>query len=363
MKKALPQAEFFLETMAPEGNRVLWEALTASEQNGLTLLLGREGEGPLSAAAQLAEAAEAREIAAHRLLSPLDPRRVAGITAAERGFSAYCAGIGEYDGWALPNVCEREVNCVGWLSGIPADLRGQLAELARCRRRETLQALRLLRAAVLLLRENNQKLADAMDPAKLSRTARHLFQKECGRGGRGSGREEKRFLTALTGSGFITCEKTPALLADRAILIDDPFGDAAAQLLGVVREELLAAGQGFISCWSPLEPDKLAHLILPDRSLCFLSVSSPIPAPKFPANNRAVHYTRFVSLSRLEACRQKIRFTRRMADELLREAAEAYARGAEARLTAMSLTRQYLPREFIRRQKAQALAMAIEQLE
>lgn len=361
MKKALPQAEFFLETMAPEGSRMLWEALTAPDQNGLTLLLGREGEGPLSAAAQLAEAAESREAAFQRLLSPLDPSKTAGIAAAGQSFSAYCAGIGEYDGWTLPGVCEREVNCTGWLE-VPADLRERLFELARCRRRETLQALRLLRAAALLLRENNQKLADAADGAKLTRTARRLYQKECGRS-RGSGREEKRFLTALTGRGFVTCEKTPALLAARAILIDDPFGDAAAHLLCVIREELLAAGQGFISCWSPLEPDKLAHLILPDQNLCFLSVSSPLPAPKIPADSRAVHYTRFVNLPRLEACRQKIRFTRRMADELLRESAEAYARGAEAQLTAMSLVKQYLPREFIRRQKAQALAMAIERFE
>ena len=76
MKKALPQAEFFLETMAPEGNRVLWEALTASEQNGLTLLLGREGEGPLSAAAQLAEAAEAGGELLRLAFG--DPRRPAG---------------------------------------------------------------------------------------------------------------------------------------------------------------------------------------------------------------------------------------------------------------------------------------------
>ena len=323
-------AEFFLETLFPgefspdpSDRYILWEPLTSHDLAGLTLLT-ECGPKQRTACDQLLTEASAKGFSPQRILSAVSPDETAGLLLPERKLAVYTAR--RIEKGLLPDICERKLE-----RAVPQKMtleqKAQLKEIQERIRTERGRAARLLKAAKGLLRENELRQRSCMYTEKVVQTAERLFRRECANGR--SGEEQKRFLTALTGRGFVSCETVP-MLCDRVILIEDPFGAAAALLTEKLRECILKAGQGCISCYDPLEPERVVHLLLPELRLGFLTLSPLMPAMAMPERYRSIHYTRFCDMERLEEHRQKLRFTKRMAAELLREAESAAAEVAQA---------------------------------
>ena len=86
----------------------------------------------------------------------------------------------------------------------------------------------------------------------------------------GSGRlqERKRFLSAVTPEGSVFFGESLDI-CDKVVSLYDPYGAFSSVFLSVIRDRALKAGETFYTCFCPLVPDRIEHLIFPKRSLGF----------------------------------------------------------------------------------------------
>lgn len=175
-----------------------------------------------------------------------------------------------------------------------------------------------LATAAALLADSRRIAARCTDEDKVRRTARRLCEKECGVA-RGTGREERRFLSAVTPEGPMVLYSTLQALCPRLYVIEDEYGAAGSLLLEELRLRALERGAHLVTCACPLEPtEKLEHLLLPEQGVGF-TLSNPWHKADFPVYRR-IHASRFTDEEVLGQKRQRLAFNRRAARELLGEA-------------------------------------------
>lgn len=137
------------------------------------------------------------------------------------------------------------------------------------------QAFRLIAAAGKVHDSVAAKLAPLCDLPRLEKRAAGIISREIPRGEKGQqpGLEKKRFLSGITPQGLLCFYETAQGLAQNIYDLRDPYGFGHV-LLSPILSAALAAGQQVYACYSPLFPDRLEHLILPDLSLAFLTSNS-----------------------------------------------------------------------------------------
>ncbi|MBR6789821.1 MAG: hypothetical protein IKM31_03005, partial [Oscillospiraceae bacterium] len=311
-------AEFFLETWTYQGRCIISEPLRAPDLDGISLF----GRGRRACDLLIGEALEAG-LFPERILSADHPEETAGMLLPERKLAVYERTAGE---GLLPGVCEVELP-VKSCREPDTDKKALLREIDKRMKNAGRRTEGMLKAARELMLDNERRQLNCTDREKVLRAAVGFFRKECAYGRAGT--ERRRFLTALTGHGFFSC--TTAAGYDRAVLLEDPFGGTAAVFMSELRRLILTAGQGCVTCLDPLDPDRIAHLLLPEKGLCIMTSSPFLPLPALPEKQRRIHYTRFCDEEQLEPHRQKIRFIRRITRELLLEAESAAAEAIRAK--------------------------------
>lgn len=174
-------------------------------------------------------------------------------------------------------------------------------------------------AATASLLEGSRRIAGrCIDEEKIRRTARRLAARECPSTG-DRGREDRRFLSAITPDGAVVLYSTLQALCPRVYVIEDEYGAAGSLLLREVRRLALENGHHVISCACPLAPaDKFEHILLPACGVGF-TLSNPWHRADFPVYRR-IHASRFTDEDALQQKRQRLSFNRRAARELLDEA-------------------------------------------
>lgn len=177
-----------------------------------------------------------------------------------------------------------------------------------------------LSTAASLLEDSRRTALACTDTEKVVRTAARIAAREFGSGER-SGREERRFLSAVTPEGSVVHYGTLQALCPRIYVVEDEYGAAGSLLLSELRQWAREAGQDSIVCTCPLSPEeKVEHLLLPSIGLGF-TLSNPWHKADFPAYRR-VHAARFTNEEALRTKRQRLAFNRKAARELLAEAVE-----------------------------------------
>ncbi len=183
-----------------------------------------------------------------------------------------------------------------------------------------------LATAASLLEDSRRIAARCTDEDKVRRTARRLCEKECPAVHR-AGREERRFLSAVTPEGPMVLYSTLQALCPRLYVVDDEYGAAGTVLLRELRDRALERGAHLITCACPLDPtEKIEHILFPEQGVGF-TLSNPWHKADFPVYRR-IHASRFMLEDALSQKRQRLAFNRRAARELL---CEAVACAAEAK--------------------------------
>ncbi len=211
----------------------------------------------------------------------------------------------------------------------------EIVDLSRCMDSERLQAhreeiiqatdacsaahasaRRYMAAAGELLADNRRIAAGYTNVNKVTATAASMAKNEFG-GSSGQGREERRFLSALTPKGWVCFEDTLSVLCPKLYVIEDENGAASSLLLSELRQHALAAGLEIITCTCPLH-GSVEHLLIPSLGVGFATANSH-HAMVLPAYRR-IHATRFTDTVRLREHRETMRFHRKAAEELLEKA-------------------------------------------
>lgn len=187
---------------------------------------------------------------------------------------------------------------------------------ARCRK--------FIGAAASLLSDSARIVMEFTDADKVARTAARIAAREFGSHSSQTGKETRRFLSAVTPEGIVTFHETIQALCPRIYAIEDDCGAASRMLLADLRQRALDAGLSIITCACPLAPhDKLEHILIPSLGLGF-TTSNQWHKADFPVYRR-VHAARFTDGEGLRSKRQILSFNRRAARELLNEAIQISA--------------------------------------
>ena len=108
--------------------------------------------------------------------------------------------------------------------------------------------------------------------------------------------------------------------AERLVIISDEYGSAANIIVNAVRSRALNSGYEIITLKNPFLPSLITdHVIIPELGLAVVTENSCI---KFESNERRIHARRFVATKQLHLSRERMKFNRKAANELLITAAK-----------------------------------------
>lgn len=130
------------------------------------------------------------------------------------------------------------------------------------------------------------------------------------------GRETKRFLSGVSPQGHVFFEDTLCCFADRVFGIEDEYGGVASVMMSCIREYVLNAGYDTITCICPMAPQrKIDHIILPQIRIAFCTTNRFMPVTV--DTERRIHASQFIDRCGLSKYKQRLRFNRRAAEELM----------------------------------------------
>ena len=220
----------------------------------------------------------------------------------------------------LPSAVERVLPLYdAYDAAVLGEQKETLAELRRFGADAVRRAGRYVTAAASLMRETEQAIAVCTDLDKARAFAGALSRRYLPMAG-GPGARRIRLLSAVTGNG--PCFLSDALCqAETLVILEDEYGAASDCILHVLADEALAKGHRVIACPCAVRPGHLDHLLLPELSCAFVTANRF--HEEYSGNPRRIHCTRFSEKSGIRARKTRIRFNRKMAQELLSQASDA----------------------------------------
>lgn len=173
----------------------------------------------------------------------------------------------------------------------------------------------------------------AADTAKLNKKALGIAAREIKSVGSGSA-EIPRFLSSISPDGYVTLFDTVNTMAERVYILEDTCG-LAAFLLNPLKDAALSCEYKVICCYSPLIPQRLEHLIIPELSLAFVTSNKKAMYP-YPYTRRC-RIDAMLNPEILKPKKQKFSFTGKLYTALIDEACSTLseAKGAHDELEAV----------------------------
>ncbi len=305
------QTNYFLGANSPAGFYSLYDELASLDR--LYILKGGPGCGKSSLMKRAANHARAAGLDTQLILCSGDPDSLDGVILPERGVGIVDGTAPHVVEAACPGAVETYLDLSRFydheaLKAVKPELRSVAAEY----KGHYKQAYRCLGAAGELRRNLTEAADSAQLRQRLEKRAAGIIGRELKQPGTG-GRLERRFLSAVTHRGRVVLWDTVTALADRVYELSDSHG-LAHHLLSPILTAALAAGHDAVACPDPMAPDRLAHLILPDLSLAFVTSDADTPWPHRPYRHLRLDAMAEETLQ--QAGKPRLRFTRKVAEAL-----------------------------------------------
>lgn len=315
---------FFLGANSPQGFYSLYDQLINPEQaNAVYILKGGAGCGKSSLMCRIAQHAEDIGEQVEYIHCSGDPDSLDAVI-----FPAYKTAI--VDGTAphvvepkYPGVVESYVNlgdCYDHegLQGVREEILGCMSGYKDCYKR----AYRCLCAATEIMKDMRSLLVTEALEQKVIKRAKGILSREIRNEGHGSGQVVQRFLSAITHQGVLTYYTTADTLCKRVYILEDSYG-LSHSILTHLLTHAATMGYDVIACPSPLFPDQLAHLIIPELSLAFLSTYPSTTYRKRPY--RRIRLDAMIDTDLARRNKARLRFSRKVSNALIDEAVDSLA--------------------------------------
>ena len=317
-----PKVCYFLGANSPTGFYSLYDQLIdPAVAEDIFILKGGAGCGKSSLMRKVGRAMEDKGLAVEYIVCSGDPESLDGVV-----IPALKAAI--VDGTAphvveptLPGAVERYVNlgdCYDKkaLAAIKGELRASMAGYKGCYNR----TYRCLAAAAQIGDDMRAMMLTPALEARMAKRAKGILAREVKKTGRAPGKTVQRFLSGVTWQGVLCNFDTVDAQCKKVYELCDTYGLGHAMLTHLAAG-VLAAGYDAVLCPSPLYPDRLEHLLVPELELAFVTST-----PALPYDSRPFRRIRLDAMSDAEALRRnrpRLRFSRKVQAALLDEAVDS----------------------------------------
>ena len=332
-------SKFFLGANTPSGFYSLYDTLVDHQTDKtLYIIKGSPGSGKSSFMRKIAEGMMDAGLDVEHIHCTADPDSLDAIYIPALKI-AYADGTAPHVlEPAYPGVMEEYINLDEFVDTEPLkEKKAEVIALTDPYRSLYQRAYHCIEAAGKVTQEASRPVIDHTVIDAIKKRTRGIITREIGKQKNGTGKTSYRFLTALTHKGHIACFDTAEALADRVYHLDNTLG-LAHYMLADLREAVEQAGLDLILCPDPMNPDQLAHLLLPSLSLAFLSSNNQIQYEG--AHFRHIRLDAMVNADRLKLQKPRLRFAKKVSALLLDEAIRILT---EAKATHDELERIYNP--------------------
>jgi len=151
---------------------------------------------------------------------------------------------------------------------------------------------------------------------RIAKRAKGIISREISSKSSG-GAVKRRFLSSISSKGYTTLFDTPSTLADNIYVIEDNFG-LGMFLLQPIADAAKSSGFDVYLAYSPLFPDRLEHIIIPELSLAF--VTSKKHSAYTGEYKRKIRLDAMIDATILREKKKKISFSRKLMQSTLSEA-------------------------------------------
>lgn len=320
------QIQYFLGANSPRGFYSLYSELLPPETaNAIYIIKGGPGCGKSTLMRQVGvQAAQAGETVEYILCSG-DPDSLDGVVLPRLKVALVDGTAPHVIEPKYPGMVEQYVNL-----GVCYDrvgLQEVREELQNCMvgyKEHYQRAYRCLGAAAEIREDVRDTLMTEELEAKLAKRARGILSRELKPKKDGqTGQVKQRFLGAVSHMGVLTLYDTVAAQCTRVYELSDRYGLAHPMLSRLLAGAVLG-GYDVVACPDPMAPDRLAHLLVPEVGLAFVTAATPRPCPGKAC--RRLRLETMVDRELLDRCRSRLRFSIKVSNALVEEAVDSLAR-------------------------------------
>lgn len=314
--------QFFLGANTGAGFVSLYPEFTAAEESAFFWYIkGGPGNGKSTLMRRAAERAESAGLTVETILCSGDPDSLDGIYIPEKKLGYVDATSPHVQEPAVPGAAGKYLDLSAFYRPIPPETAAELAAFFPSYRREYARAYDMLHAAMLVSPGSIPGVVTEDTKAHARKRAEAFAEKTVHRSD--TAYEKRRFLSAYTCRGAVLLSETAASFG-RVYTLDNELG-LADEFLQTVRERARSLGAPRIVCPDPVDPSKLAALLLPEEGLSLVAVSAD-----FRFDGKAARHFRLDAAAELsEAQRKEIRRTAALRRSLTTEACAALRRTKE----------------------------------
>lgn len=321
----MPNVSYFLGANSPRGFYSLYDQLIHVEDaSAVYILKGGPGCGKSTLMRRVAAQAEAAGLVVESVLCSGDPDSLDAVVIPLLGAALVDGTAPHVVEPKYPGAVEHYVNLgdcydAAALSPLRHEIKNCMTGYKDCYKR----TYRCLEAAAQIMADVQATLYTPALEEKMQKRAAGILSREVPRQkGAHPGRVTQRFLSAVTHKGPITLFQTAQAQCQRIYLLADSYG-LAHHMLTHLLAGITAAGYDVVACPSPMAPDRLEHLLVPQLSLAFLSAQPSHPFPARPY--RRIRLDAMVDAQLLRRSRPRLRFSRKVIDALVEEAVASLA--------------------------------------
>lgn len=320
----MSELQYFLGANSPSGFYSLYDELLPIQQaRQIYILKGGPGCGKSTLMRQVARQVQEAGWQTVSVLCSGDPDSLDALILPQKGIALVDGTAPHVVEPQYPGVVEHYLNlgdCYDARGLLP--LRTEIMTATQSCRSPYRRAYHCLEAAGQLRWDSRDWLLTEALRLRLQKRAKGILSREIKKGGPQAGQVIHRFLSAITWKGRICLWNTVEAQAKRVYVLCDSFG-LAHELLSPILSAATAAGWDVIACPDPMDPERLAHLILPGLSLAFVTSSPELPWPG--KSHRRLRLDAMADSELYRTLRPRLRFSRKVSSALEGEAVEALA--------------------------------------
>ena len=322
---ALPHIQYFLGANSPSGFYSLYPELIAPETaRAIYILKGGPGCGKSTLMRQVARRMEEAGLETEYILCSGDPESLDALLLPQLGVALVDGTAPHVVEPKYPGVVERYVNMglcydTQGLAPLRGDIISCMSGYKGCYQR----AYRCLGAAAEVFEDQRSTLLTDSLSEKMAKRARGILTRELRKKkGSSGGQVKQRFLGAVTHAGPLCLFETAQAQCGRIYELADSYG-LAHELLVHLLAGITAEGWDVIACPDPMAPQRLAHLLVPQLDLAFLTSTADLPFPGAPY--RRIRLVAAADKELLRHSRPRLRFAKKVSSALMEEAIASLA--------------------------------------